>query len=389
MIPSNSTTALKRLPAPHLNMGFNLLYWRHHVGVQGTSNLQYSPLTTGLPGLTGTGEASQVFISGYPTQTNYGFGVPKTTHGNIYVGFIGDTWKATRQLTLTLGLQYVYATPPRGNQVSAMDVDLARTQPSASDFTFAYIWGETNPITNAPANASPGLLEPDRNNFAPRFAMAYSPFKNTSIRTGFGLFYDYNTNLIQNNNARGFAYPFAVSRASHGSKSEFRRPFEPADHFGSALCAVCSQRGPVRQSLDRFRRDPYAMNWNFGIEQLFPPNMLLAVDYVGSGGDGNSRPTSNVYPSPGGARGRYQFTQTVAKCGNQSVHHQADRQLQLPLFADKLERRFSGRTDISETRFTWSRTLDYDSDPNSARSQLYATTSGIAMVGTSISLSLT
>src|SRR3954452_8577298 len=109
----------------------------------------------------------------------------------------------TRQLTLTLGLQYVYATPPRGNQVSAMDVDLARTQPLASDFTFAYLWGETNPITNAAANASPGLQEPDRNNFAPRIGIAYSPFKNTSIRSGFGLFYDYNTNLIQNNNARG------------------------------------------------------------------------------------------------------------------------------------------------------------------------------------------
>ena len=26
------------------------------------------------------------------------------------------------------------------------------------------------------------------------------------------------------------------------------------------------------------------MNWNFGIEQLLPGNMFLAVDYVGSGG---------------------------------------------------------------------------------------------------------
>ncbi|MGH9628556.1 MAG: carboxypeptidase regulatory-like domain-containing protein, partial [Bryobacteraceae bacterium] len=209
--------SIKKVAGKHsLSAGFNILHWRHFVGVQGTSNLQYSPLSTSLPGVTGTGESLASFYLGLPTQTNFGFGLPKKTYGNVYVAYIGDTWKIMPKLSVTLGLQYVYASPPRGNQVSAMDVDLARTQPLATDFTFAYIWAETNPITGAPPNASPGLLEPDRNNFAPRIALAYTPFANTSIRTGFGLFYDYNTNLIQNNNARGFSYPFAVSRSVTG-----------------------------------------------------------------------------------------------------------------------------------------------------------------------------
>lgn len=358
--------SLKKVAGSHtINMGFNLLRWRHYVGVQGTSNLQYSPLTTGLPGFTGTGEALASFYLGFPTQTTYGFGQPKKTYGNIYVGFAGDTWKVTRQLTLNFGLQYVYATPPRGNQVSAMDVDLARTQPLASDFTFAYIWGETNPITNAPANASPGLLEPDRNNFAPRFGLAYSPFANTSIRTGFGLFYDYNTNLIQNNNARGFAYPFAVSRSITGQNLSSIGPASPAINLDNPYAPFIPSRAQFGNPLDRYRRDPYALNWNFGIEQLLPANLLLAVDYVGSGG---RKLSTNVQlnQAPAGPAGDINARRPwpnagtnpfiIKQIGNSNYHS-----LQV-----KLERRFSGGLTFRNS-FTWSRTLDYDSDPNSAQ----------------------
>ena len=38
------------------------------------------------------------------------------------------------------------------------------------------------------------------------------------------------------------------------------------------------------QSINRFDQTPYAMEWNFGIEQLLPGDIKLSVDYVGSGG---------------------------------------------------------------------------------------------------------
>jgi hypothetical protein len=354
--------SLKKVKGSHsLSFGFNLLHWRHYVGVQGTSNLQYSPLTTGLPGFTTTGESSASFFLGLPTATTYGFGLPKKTYGDIFVGFAGDTWKVTPKLTLTMGLQYVYATPPVGNQVSAMDVELARTRPTATDFTFAYVWAEKNPITGADANSSRGLLHPDRNNFAPRLGLAYVPFKNTSIRAGFGLFYDYNTNLIQNNNARGFAYPFAVSRGITGQNLT---TVNPNINLNTPYVPFTPSIAQFGSPLDPYRRDPYALTWNFGVEHMFGANLLLGVDYVGSGGRKLSTNVQlNQAPVGTGdinARRPWPNAGTnpfiIKHIGNSNYHS-----LQV-----KLERRFS-RGLTFRNSYTWSRTMDYDSDPNSAQ----------------------
>ena len=100
------------------------------------------------------------FLVGLQTDGQLGFGVPQSTHGNIYVGYAGDNWKISPKLTVDLGLQYVYASPPMGNQTSLMDINLAHTQPLATDFAFAYLWGEKNPITGAAPNTSQGNHQP-------------------------------------------------------------------------------------------------------------------------------------------------------------------------------------------------------------------------------------
>lgn len=356
--------SLKKVKGKHsLSMGFNILHWRHHVGVQGTSSFQYSPVTTSLPGFPATGESMASFFVGLPTASSFGFGAPKTTHGNVYVGYFGDTWKVTSKFAATLGLQYVYSSPPVGNSEAAMDIDLARTQPLATDFAFAYLWTSTNPITNAPPNAPRGIINPDRNNLAPRVALAYSAFKDTVIRTGFGIFYDYNTNLIQNNHARGFAYPFAVTRAIGGQNLSGPGPASPPVSLDNPYVPFSPSRAALGAAVDRFRRDPYAMNWNFGIEQMLPANMLLSADYVGAGG---RKLSTNVQqnmapagPDPINPRrpwpnspNSFFLTQHI---GNSNYHS-----LQL-----KLERRFSNGLTFRNS-YTWSRSLDIDSDPNSA-----------------------
>ena len=209
----------------------------------------YSPQTTGLPGITATGESFASFLVGLQTSSNYGFGVPQSTHGNIYVGYAGDNWKISPKLTVNLGLQYVYAAPPTGNQTSLLDINLAHTQPLATDFAFAYLWGEKNPITGAPPNTSAGIINPDRNNFAPRVGIAYALNTRTVIRTGFGIFYDYNTNLIQNS-IRGFHYPFAVTRTVGGQNLLIPGPYNLSTNPYAAILAC------HRQSLGHRRSQP-------------------------------------------------------------------------------------------------------------------------------------
>ena len=259
--------SVKKVKGSHsLSFGFNLLHWRHYVGVQGTSNLQYSPLTTGLPGFTTTGESAASFFLGLPTSTSYGFGNPKKTYGNIYVGFAGDTWKISQKLTLTLrpAIRLRHAA---GRKSGFRDGCGTGTHPAPCDRLHLRLClgRDKSDYGAAAANSSRGLLQPDKNNFAPRLGLAYSPFKNTSIRAGFGLFYDYNTNLIQNNNARGFAYPFAVSRSISGQNLTTINPNINLDTPYVPFTPSVAQFG---SPLDPYRRDPYALTWNFGIEHM-------------------------------------------------------------------------------------------------------------------------
>jgi len=90
--------------------------------------------------------------------------------------FFQDDLKATRNLTLNIGVRYEYNTIPLG------------------------FFGATDPVIRAAGVAGP--VEPDKNNWAPRFGFAYSPNDpngpfarllgrgKTSIRGGFGMAYD-------------------------------------------------------------------------------------------------------------------------------------------------------------------------------------------------------
>jgi len=341
----------------NFSFGFNILHWRHHVGVQGTSSLTYSQQTTGLPGFTATGESIASFFVGLPTASSYGYGKPQNTHGNIYVGYAGDTWKINSRLTLNLSLQYVYASPAIGDSLSLLDINKARTQPLATDFAFAYLWASTNPITGAPPNTSRGIINPDRNNFAPRVGIAYSLAPRTVVRTGFGVYYDYNTNLIQNG-PRGFRYPFAVTRAVGGQNLGIPGPYNLQNPYPPFTPSQATSIGTI----DLNRRDPYALEWNFGIQQSLTSNLLLSVDYVGSGG---RKLVTNVQVNqapagPGPINPRRPFPNAPNAFIVQNIQNSNYNSLQV-----KLERRFAAGLTFRNS-YTWSKCLDIDSDPNSA-----------------------
>ena len=341
----------------NLSFGFNVLHWRHHVGVQGTSGLTYSQQTTGLPGFTATGESIASFFVGLPTASTYGFGNPQNTHGNIYIGYAGDTWKVNSKLTVDLGLQYVYASPAVGDSLSLLDINKAKEQPLATDFAFAYLWASKNPITGAPPNTSRGIINPDRNNFAPRVGLAYSIAKRTVIRSGFGVFYDYNTNLIQNG-PRGFRYPFAVSRVVGGQSLGFPGPYNFQNPYPPFQPAQATSIGTI----DLNRRDPYALEWNFGIEHQLSANMLLSVEYVGSGA---RKLVTNVQVNqapagPGAINPRRPFPNAPNAFIIKDIGTSNYDALQV-----KLERRFAAGLTFRNS-YTWSKCLDLDSDPNSA-----------------------
>jgi hypothetical protein len=136
------------------------------VNFGGIAASNFSSAFDGLPGATGL----QAYGLGIPTTYIQGIGNSKQPFDNIPVGlFAQDSWKVNRKLTLNYGVRY--------------DVEISPLFAPATS-------------VNAAAEKALGVVEGiprDYNNFAPRFGLAWDPTGSgkTSIRLGYGLFYDH------------------------------------------------------------------------------------------------------------------------------------------------------------------------------------------------------
>ena len=348
-----------------MSFGFRFMRYRHIAGAQGAASQGYAPETTGLPGISNTGESLASFMLGLPTTSGRFLYPPFNDFGNIYNGYFGDTWKVTPKFTLNLGLQYVYAAPPtvEGNTISLFDWDKAQTQPNATDFTYAYYWCAKNPITGAPPNCpTPQLMRTDKNDWAPRLGIAYAPLKDTVIRGGFGVFYDFNSNIEQNSIRVSQAnWPFSNSVRWSGQNLTTLGPLNPILTLSNPYPVPPNGPPPnSNQSISRFNLTPYAMEWNFGIERLLPLDFKLSVDYVGAAG---RRLIETFYQNQAVlGSGSIDSRRPVHNAGVFPWRHNIGRSSYNGLQM-KLERQFkSGFTFLNS--FTWSKSLDTQSDAN-------------------------
>lgn len=136
------------------------------VNFGGVYNFGAIDLGNGLPALS----AVQTYGAGLPQNFIQGVGNPHDSFSNTAIaGFFQDSWRATRSLTLNLGVRY--------------DVELTPT--------FA-------PTTALADNAQKAIgltqgIPRDYNNFAPRVGLAWDVFGTgkTVFRASYGLFYDH------------------------------------------------------------------------------------------------------------------------------------------------------------------------------------------------------
>src|SRR5262249_49506133 len=107
-------------------------------------------------------------------------------------GFIQDDWKLSRSVTLNLGARYEFNSPPidAHDQISIFDLS-----------TLKLVNAGKNGVSRSPVNA-------DKNNFAPRFGLAWnlSQKGNLVLRWGYGIFYDSGT--VHQNSSMYFNPPY-------------------------------------------------------------------------------------------------------------------------------------------------------------------------------------
>jgi outer membrane receptor protein involved in Fe transport len=247
-----------------------------------------------------TGNPYADFLLGVPDAYFQGALAPTNFRSKSTYVFGQDEWHATKNVVLTLGLRYEYNTPKADTQGR----------------TFSVVPGEQSQrFVNAPvgmvfpgdAGVPKGTNFPVKNNFAPRFGFAWDPTGSgkTSIRGGFGVFYDIlkgEDNLNFNgqppfvSNA-GFTFNGVTAPPQTGPLSFLSQPFQsagvtntfpskpPAPDVDFTPFLPINSTGAI-YLVDPHLRTPYIYQYNLSLQHNILADMVLETNYVGNSGHG-------------------------------------------------------------------------------------------------------
>ena len=221
---------------------------------------------------------------------------------NAYAAFADDTWKITPKFTLSLGLRYEI-TPPFTDQINNLfivHVPQIYESPGAPRSNWPYFVRTgncTDPYnaapsiavrwTKTPAVCNNGLL-PNQlmhtryTDFAPRFAIAYSPDSKTVIRTAVGIFFSQdNSNSVYFDLGRNLAVRNS-NIADSGSATFNGVPFGYDNAFPSTAGLTVPVGAPYAYSDNPLHHTPYTMQYLVNIQRQFGANWSVEAGYLGS-----------------------------------------------------------------------------------------------------------
>lgn len=195
--------------------------------------------------------------------------------------FLQDSWRVGSKVTLLLGTRYEFDSPPvdRYDRANVFDE-------------------QAHSLVPVGQNGVPrGGYEPDRNNWAPRVGVAWSPGTRTVVRAGYGVYFDQSSlapgeGLFFNEPYYDFSLYYPLPGLPLMVDDPFPSPY-PLSLPPSAL------------GFDRHLRTPYFQHWNFSVARELDGNSVLEISYVGSKGskilaarDINQAAASASQPNP-------------------------------------------------------------------------------------------
>jgi Carboxypeptidase regulatory-like domain len=129
------------------------------------------------------------------TLLNDGASIDRHFKANEYEWFVQDSWRPLPNLTVTYGIRHTILQTPwetKGQQVApTIDTHAWFTQRETAALQGQIYEPDLDFAPSGPFYGKPGFWAKSKDNFAPRFAVAYSPDNKTSIRAGFGMYYDH------------------------------------------------------------------------------------------------------------------------------------------------------------------------------------------------------
>lgn len=260
------------------------------------------------------------FLLGYPTGGSIAINATRLNNTWYNAGFIQDDWKATRKLTLNLGLRYELegaTTETHNRNVRGFDPNAVLPITAAAQAAYA---AKPDPSGLPPSqfkvngglqfatSQNPGFWNTYKNNYQPRVGFAYQLTDKTVVRGGWGIYTV--PNIIFGTEQDGYSQstPFTASLDRGLSfLSTLGNPYPTG-----VLQPVDNTLGPstfLGQSLSRFApldfKNAQNMRYLIDLQRQLAGQWVVDVGYTGSYGyylttnlDLNSVPAQYLSTSP-------------------------------------------------------------------------------------------
>ncbi len=196
-------------------------------------------------------------------------------YGWLFAGYAQDEFHVTPHVTLNLGVRYELPMPfiDKNDAITGFRTGVQSTKFPAAPRGLVYP-GEPG--------VPRGVVPTDKNNIAPRVAVAWDPFGDakTSVRSSFGVFYDALA-------GQGDFFQSGVLSPPFTPLVELNAPTPIS--LTDPLAAVAGPPNPFPPALtiigwgDAFK-SPYAYHFNLGVQRQLRAKIGTEVAYVGSRG---------------------------------------------------------------------------------------------------------
>jgi outer membrane receptor protein involved in Fe transport len=181
-----------------------------------------------------------------------------------YSFYAQDDWKPNSKLTVNVGIRYDYMTP-------ALEADNRMSNFNGVD---GLVQAKDGSV------ADRGLVNPDRNNFAPRLGATYLLSSTTVLRGGYGVFYNL-YDRIGSEDQLALNAPFLINSSVAGATGRpqfFLRDGFPSDFLTPNLAV---QR--IR-AINPDGTKSYYHQWSAGAQKQLTGSFAASADYVGTKG---------------------------------------------------------------------------------------------------------
>ena len=267
---------------------------KHENSLGGTNEVTYGAVSAAPTRPAGTSSTNQLWA-------NFLMGVNQTFLQNTFdltadvqsasvEGFAQDEWRMKSNVTLYYGMRFSRFGQPwdRNGRMTGFNPNLWDRSQAFQVFANGLRQAGTGNVMNgimvnsqvtvagAPVSPWGKAMAPTRNNFAPRFGIAWDPFKKgtTSVRAGYGFYYDQLSFSFFETGLVGTNPPFQGTANLTGVTLDNPLAGNP----------VVSLSVPTVAGIDPEFKTPYVQSWSLDVQHQLNSKTLFTVGYFGSRG---------------------------------------------------------------------------------------------------------